>query len=238
MEKTAYFNGFASEIESKANRVAEITANGTDEQYPTARAVYAHTQRELSNVIRPDSDTEFIFDGGGAEADTTAGVTAVIDGELSDISGNAVANKAIKAYIDTAVLNAEKAAGLAAHPIGCLYWSRSPQDPAELFGGVWERIKDRFILAAGDEYSAGDIGGEKSRTLTVAEMPPHSHAITAVSGIRVLSGGDDWSSQSVNGNERITSGITGGTTTDTGTAAQPFDIMPPYEVYYCWQRTE
>lgn len=67
-------------------------------------------------------------------------------------------------------------AKLDAHPVGSLYWSREATDPATLFGGAWERVKDRFILAAGDSYAAGSEGGEATHTLTVDEMPAHTHA--------------------------------------------------------------
>ncbi len=53
---------------------------------------------------------------------------------------------------------------LLAHPVGSLYWSMEATDPAELFGGTWERIKDRFVLAAGDTYKAGTSGGAASVT--------------------------------------------------------------------------
>lgn len=48
---------------------------------------------------------------------------------------------------------------LDAHPVGSLYWSSNATDPTSLFGGSWERIKDKFILAAGDSYSQGSTGG-------------------------------------------------------------------------------
>lgn len=47
--------------------------------------------------------------------------------------------------------------------------------PAMLFGGTWERIKDTFLLSAGDTYAAGEEGGEAEHTLSVAEMPKHRH---------------------------------------------------------------
>ena len=37
-------------------------------------------------------------------------------------------------------------------------------NPAELFGGTWEQIKDRFLLAAGNTYAAGSTGGEATHT--------------------------------------------------------------------------
>ena len=38
------------------------------------------------------------------------------------------------------------------HPVGSLYWSTDPTNPHDLFGGTWERIKDRMILAVGDQH--------------------------------------------------------------------------------------
>lgn len=35
------------------------------------------------------------------------------------------------------------------HPVGSYYWSSEATDPSELFGGTWERVINRFILAGG-----------------------------------------------------------------------------------------
>ncbi len=40
------------------------------------------------------------------------------------------------------------------YPIGSIYLSVSSTDPSLLFGGVWEQIKDRFLLGAGDTYKS------------------------------------------------------------------------------------
>ena len=53
------------------------------------------------------------------------------------------------------------------HPVGSIYISENSTSPATLFGGTWERVKDRFLLAAGDTYSAGSTGGSATHTLTV-----------------------------------------------------------------------
>ena len=60
-------------------------------------------------------------------------------------------------------------------PIGYIYLSTSSIDPGTIFGGTWQQIKDRFLLTAGDTYSAGSIGGEATHTLTQAETPAHTH---------------------------------------------------------------
>lgn len=41
-------------------------------------------------------------------------------------------------------------------PIGSIYLSTNSINPQELFGfGTWEQIKDVFLLACGDNYTAG-----------------------------------------------------------------------------------
>ena len=64
------------------------------------------------------------------------------------------------------------------YPVGSIYWSSNNTNPGTLFGGTWTQIKDRFILAAGDYYSNGATGGAATVTLTVSNMPSHSHSFT------------------------------------------------------------
>ncbi len=69
---------------------------------------------------------------------------------------------------------------LAAYPVGSVYQSAIECNPAELFGGVWEQITGRFILAAKDEptiYGVNDFGGKTDVTLTADNMPKHAHDI-------------------------------------------------------------
>ena len=65
------------------------------------------------------------------------------------------------------------------YPIGSLYWSSKSTNPASLFGGTWVQIKDRFVLACGNTYtSSGATGGASSVTLSVSNMPSHTHSFT------------------------------------------------------------
>lgn len=72
------------------------------------------------------------------------------------------------------------------YPVGSIYMSVNEASPNTLFGGIWEQLKDKFLLGAGDTYTAGDTGGAASHTLTLDEMPSHSHSFT---GSSVTSGG-------------------------------------------------
>lgn len=67
----------------------------------------------------------------------------------------------------------------AVYPVGSLYWSSKSTNPATLFGGTWVQIKDRFVLACGDTYkTVGETGGASSVTLSVSNMPSHTHSFT------------------------------------------------------------
>ena len=100
----------------------------------------------------------------------------------SESSNNQVLNA-----INYLIAQAKSEAILAAHPIGSLYWSSKDTNPNLLFGGTWTRIKDKFILAAGDTYTNGATGGSASAQLTVSNLPSHSHSFTPSGSVSVSS---------------------------------------------------
>lgn len=67
------------------------------------------------------------------------------------------------------------------YPVGSIYMSTSSASPALLFGGQWEQIKDRFLLAAGNNHELASTGGEEAHTLTTSEMPSHTHTGSSAS---------------------------------------------------------
>lgn len=136
------------------------------------------------------------------------------------------------------------------YPVGCIYQSAEATSPASLFGGTWERIKDKFILSAGDTYAAGNIGGTAI----------HSHAYrllydayyngftqddkkllqtfnyaTSAANPAIIAGTEG----QVIGN----SGVASSTTTFKSVTKYQLDgvtntssSMPPYVAYYVWRR--
>jgi hypothetical protein len=120
---------------------------------------------------------------------------------------------------------------LSAYPIGSIYISTNNISPAEsvknggLGGGTWERIQDRFLLAAGSKYAAGNTGGSAD-----AVVVEHDHTIPAVYG---TSTGEHTSA--------LTWGNSGGTSAKSGTYKTGESgigkNMPPYLVVYMWKRT-
>lgn len=47
------------------------------------------------------------------------------------------------------------------YPVGAIYLSVNNVSPQALFGGQWAQIKDKFLLSAGDSYTAGGTGGSE-----------------------------------------------------------------------------
>ena len=62
-------------------------------------------------------------------------------------------------------------------PVGYIYMSVNSTNPSTLFGGTWEQLQNRFLLAAGSSYSAGSTGGEATVALQGGHMPTHSHGL-------------------------------------------------------------
>lgn len=112
------------------------------------------------------------------------------------------------------------------YPVGSVYISTSSTSPAAIIGGTWERIQDRFLLGAGTSYTAGTTGGEAEHTLTVAEIPSHTHNDHTNLDAKVVAGNDYCG---------VTSGMQGETAATGGGLAH--NNMPPYLAVYMWTRT-
>ncbi|NMD37598.1 MAG: hypothetical protein GYA87_02825 [Christensenellaceae bacterium] len=61
------------------------------------------------------------------------------------------------------------------YPLGAIYISRNGTSPQSLFGGTWQAIEARFLLASNGNYPAGSTGGSFSHALKINEMPRHRH---------------------------------------------------------------
>ena len=86
-------------------------------------------------------------------------------------------------------------------------------------------LSSKFIYGASDTSAVGDIGGEETHTLTIGEIPPHSHEVKGSSnnagGYSVLGQWNGYASAAVS----FSSGSSGG--------GQAHNNMPPYiKLYY------
>ena len=176
-----------------------------------------------------------------------------------DAAIGAVAGKADKTYVDTELakkqaqlvsgsniktINGQSLLGSGdisialdtAYPVGSIYMAVNSTSPSELFGGTWEQIKDKFLLAAGDTYTANQSGGAATVKLTVDEMPSHTHAMRTKTG----SGGQlnvsdgylqrvAYTEYNLTDRETVQAENAGG--------SQAHNNMPPYLTVYVWKRT-
>lgn len=117
----------------------------------------------------------------------------------------------------------------AVYPVGAFYISATATSPRTVFGfGTWTQIKDRFILAAGDTYPAASSGGEATVTLTVEQIPPHTHGLKMSKNV-----GEYYSPPWGDGTEEATPT----TVVQSAGGGQSHNNMPPYLAAYVWQRT-
>ena len=123
------------------------------------------------------------------------------------------------------------------YPVGSIYLSVNSTDPSTIFGGTWEQIKDQFLLSAGDTYTAGATGGEATHTLTINEMPSHSHNVTWQDNCPpwVQAGGYGQVTPTATGNANKIN--LGGLSINGTGGGQAHNNMPPYLVVYVWKRT-
>lgn len=122
------------------------------------------------------------------------------------------------------------------YPVGSIYMSVNAVDPAKLFGGTWKRIKERFLLGAGDTHTAGSMGGEFEHKLTIAEMPKHAptlyydygavHNDETKHAFKNSSGA--FSATNLYNNMPNSIDPSGGD--------QPHNTTPPYLAVYIWKR--
>lgn len=146
-----------------------------------------------------------------------------------------------------AVREAIKDNWLNIYPIGSIYMSVNDADPSLVFGGTWEQIKDRFLLACGDSYENGETGGAANHTpsgtvgghtLTAAEIPSHTHGYAWAQYMNVQSGTSgiavDFSGTQSTQETEATGG--GGSHNHSFTGISD-NYMPPYLAVNVWVRT-
>ena len=141
------------------------------------------------------------------------------------------------------------------YPVGSIYMSVNGVNPSELFGGSWEQIKDRFLLAAGNTYNAGSVGGEATHKLAVDEMPTHTHQTKVridtqhsgsgdrnrglmVSDVGLGSWDGEWcNSNTTSDDMNDIDNKTAHVKNNNIGGDQPHNNMPPYLTVYMWKRT-
>lgn len=118
------------------------------------------------------------------------------------------------------------------YPVGSIYTSVNSTNPSTFFGGTWERFGNGKVLVGVDENdtvfsTVEKTGGEKTHTLTVNEMPSHSHTYSKTDVDKNYTG----SSTSRSAKETYTT-----TNTSTTGGSQAHNNLQPYITVYMWKR--
>lgn len=129
------------------------------------------------------------------------------------------------------------------YPVGSIYMSYKATNPATLFGGTWEQLKNHFLFAtnatSGDKGGYGNGTGTSSGStkLTAAQsgLPSHQHALQNANPGGTTVG---WTSHGVDAvtnkgyTGNVKTGLTGGLS-----ASEGHTHTIPYIEVYVWRRT-
>ena len=124
---------------------------------------------------------------------------------------------------------------LKTYPVGSIYISTSSTNPSVIYGGTWERYGQGKTLVGLNESESefstvNKIGGEKTHTLTISEMPRHTHSLYMNSGTDDLSRGF-WLVQ-----DAVPVSTSRANITEYEGWSQPHNNLQPYITVYMWKR--
>lgn len=117
------------------------------------------------------------------------------------------------------------------YPIGAIAIGAKPSI------GTWEQIQGKFLWASNTARPAGSTGGAENVTLTVSQIPSHSHNFNSAVAVWGPSStnngfaqvGGNWTGSDTAGGNYNRTANTGGT--------QGHNNMPPYLSVDMWRRT-
>lgn len=111
--------------------------------------------------------------------------------------------------------------------VGYVWISYTDTSPASLVGGTWTPITGRFPY-----FNAGSgTGGANSQTLSIAQMPAHSHRLG-------LAYGTDWVEDNWNWSVSSSKMFVTDKETEPVGGGLPYNNMPAYQTLYAWRRVE
>ena len=188
-----------------------------------------------------DSDPDKVISGSDFNTEFTAVKTAVnskadLNGSATETfsavtaaAGTSTTQVATTAFVETAAINT-------AYPIGAIFttttaYANSAAVVTAIGGTTWTAFGGGKVLVGLDSSDTDfdtveETGGSKTHTLSVSEMPAHTHTYNEPTTIDNKQGGGDSNYVS---KASVSSGSTGG-----GSA---HNNVQPYIVVYFWKRT-
>lgn len=212
-------------------------ATPTTEQItlPTLPSWYPYTDAWVGTELQPSFVEWHIKTAGVNQNDLTVIKEDISQLQTETTQLNDDVTKLMGAF--TSVTDLTKQLFLLMHRVGDIIFSTSDENPSTIYGGTWVawgkgQVPVGVDTSDSDFNTVEKTGGEKEHTLTVVEMPSHTHAQYVTSdnqgggGIRVDYTKDGSSIPYLQG-------------IDTGSSGenQPHNNLQPYITCYMWKRT-
>ena len=195
-------------------------------------ATYAATTMYQSNIVGYDNTTSGL---------NSNNIQGALDEVYSAATNYTSVNSRLTALENNYLSNV--------YPVGSIYIGVSNTNPGTLFGGTWVSFGEgRTIIGVGTgtdsnstskTFAINETGGEYNHTLTINEMPSHSHLLRYnISNGTTYRGGysliydtysRSWTSD--NGQNTIDHYM------DSAGGSQSHNNLQPYITVYMWKRT-
>ncbi|MGZ0065919.1 phage baseplate protein [Thomasclavelia ramosa] len=211
------------------------TPNTEQITLPTLPSWYPYTNALVGTELQPSFVEWHIKTAGANQNDLTVIKEDISQLQTETTQLNDDVTKLMGAF--TSVTDLTKQLFLLMHRVGDIIFSTSDENPSTIYGGTWVawgkgQVPVGVDTSNSDFKTVEKTGGEKEHTLTVVEMPSHTHAQYVTSdnqaggGIRVDYTKDGTSLPYLQG-------------IDTGSSGenQPHNNLQPYITCYMWKRT-
>lgn len=228
---------FKTWLQSNPITVWYELATPTTEQImlPTLPSWYPYTNAWVGTELQPSFVEWHIKIAGVNQNDLTVIKEDISQLQTETTQLNDDVTRLMGAF--TSVTDLTKQLFLLMHRVGDIIFSTSDENPSTIYGGTWVawgkgQVPVGVDTSDSDFNTVEKTGGEKEHTLTVDEMPSHTHAQYVTSdnvsggGIRVDYTKDGASLPYLQG---IDTGSSGGN--------QPHNNIQPYITCYMWKRT-
>lgn len=229
-EFTTEFTNIKAAINSKANSAGDTFTGGVTfaDTVVANGIVTMNSNAIVSNDLIVDTDTLF--------ADASAnkvGINNATPAQELDVVGNITASGTLMGAIKTALLNE-------IYPVGSLYISTDSTSPDTLYGGTWTAINDAHVLQTATGADVGSYLQANSRNIEEADLPAHSHDISAIKHTRntFLEGAEGTITvinEGAGGESTSGSSLQTESTEDTGSGTA-FNVQQASYGVYMWKR--
>jgi len=200
---------------------------------------------EPVSAITSDGSNPSLNTGAGVTADklkTLIGVTTPAITTATDSEGEVTPSLAT-GITGLEIWNLVKLAALdSIYPVGAIYTAITSGSPETVFGGTWVSFGQGRVMVGHDDAASPDtdfvagstdgsavlVGGAKTHTLLIEEMPSHTHTINGI---------ENPSGSGANGSSDGASSFTNSLTTNATGGGVAHNNLQPYVVVYMWKRT-